>query len=295
MTVAEWFVGFGSAFGIKFSSSIDDVVWLAPFLTSNSSVSIRFQNSVIYTSVCLVQTLVAMLIAQTGKKAVAAITGGNKDAWSTEKILTVGAGCLLAVYSVKLTYEWIQEMREGSEEEETGGNPESGIYNQVATGEEEAEKNGDTAAAVESGRAGCCAGAGGIFGMSGTKGGEVELSARNVSTNVEIDNPDKAEADVNDADRARQRTLFVIAFIGSVDDLTLFVPMLVGKSFDLFQLMFGAFFAAAVIVFICIFIGLCKPIADCLSKVPLALIVIIFATVLLVKGFTEPDHPEHAE
>jgi len=291
MGVTEWF---GSAFGIKFSSSIDDVVWLAPFLTSNCSVNIRLQNSVIYTSVCLVQTLVAMLIAQTGRKAVAMATGGNKDAWSTEKILTVGAGCLLAVYSVKLSYEWIQEMREGDDEgEEAGGNPESGTYNKVAQGEEEAEKNGNNAEAVESGRAGCCAG--GLFGGAAKKEGEVELSARNVSTNVEIDNPDKAESDVNDADRARQRTLFVIAFIGSVDDLTLFVPMLVGKSFDLFQLMFGAFFAAAIIVFICIFIGLCKPIADCLSKVPLALIVIIFATVLLIKGFTEPDHPDRAE
>mmetsp|Transcript_79329 Transcript_79329/g.137544 ORF Transcript_79329/g.137544 Transcript_79329/m.137544 type:complete len:289 (+) Transcript_79329:178-1044(+) len=287
MGVAEWFVGFGSAFGIKFSSSIDDVVWLAPFLTANSSVTVRLQNSIIYTSVCLVQTLVAMLIAYSGRKAVKALTGGNKDAWSTEKILTVGAGCLLAVYSVKLTYEYIQEMREGGdddkEEEKNGKDPESGTYTKVAQGEEEA---GDSDSSEESSSAGCCGG--GFFG-----GGEVELTARTVSTDVEVDSPEKAETEVDSADRARQRTLFVIAFIGSVDDLTLFVPMLVGKSFDLFQLMGGAFLAASTIVTICIFIGLCKPIADCLSKVPLALIVIIFATVLLIKGFTEPAHEKH--
>mmetsp|Transcript_117681 Transcript_117681/g.214001 ORF Transcript_117681/g.214001 Transcript_117681/m.214001 type:complete len:293 (-) Transcript_117681:152-1030(-) len=291
MGVAEWFVGFGSAFGIKFSSSIDDVVWLAPFLTANSSVTVRLQNSIIYTSVCLVQTLVAMLIAYSGRKAVKALTGGNKDAWSTEKILTVGAGCLLAVYSVKLTYEYIQEMREGGDDENQDGaaaDPQSGVYNRAAQGEE----------AAEAGNAGCCPGSGGLR-MSSKQGEvklsarELELSARDASTNVEIDNPEKTEADVDSADRSRQCTLFVIAFIGSVDDLTLFVPMLVGKSFDLFQLMGGAFLAASTIVTICIFIGLCKPIADCLSKVPLALIVIIFATVLLIKGFTEPAHEKH--
>merc|ERR1711988_309196 len=79
--------------------------------------------------------------------------------------------------------------------------------------------------------------------------------------------------------------LFVIAFIGSVDDLTVFVPMLVGKAFDLVQLMLGAFIAASAIVLICLFVGLCKPIADCLSAVPLALIVAIFSAVLLTKGF----------
>lgn len=283
VAIEQWLLGFVSAFGIKFSSSIDDVVWLAPFLTSNCSIAMRLQNSVIYASVCMVQTLVAMLIAYSGRKAVAMLTGGNEDAWSTEKILTVGAGGLLAIYSIKLTYDWIQELREGGDaDEQAAADPESGVYNKAAQGEEE------TAAA-----------AGGSFRMSNSDGPEVkhsarelELSARDASANVEIDNPEKTEADVANADRARQCTLFVIAFIGSVDDLTLFVPMLVGKSFDLFQLMGGAFCAAAIIIFICIFIGLCKPIADCLSKMPLALIVITFATVLLIRGFALPNHEQ---
>merc|ERR1712025_696433 len=81
------------------------------------------------------------------------------------------------------------------------------------------------------------------------------------------------------------KALFTICFIGSVDDLTLFVPMLVGKGFDIVQLKAGGFLAAALIGSFCLFLGLCKPIADCLSKIPLALIVIVFATVLLTKSF----------
>mmetsp|Transcript_108034 Transcript_108034/g.170715 ORF Transcript_108034/g.170715 Transcript_108034/m.170715 type:complete len:258 (-) Transcript_108034:6-779(-) len=248
-----WVVGLASAFGIKLSSSIDDVVWLAPFLTSNSPWHMRIQNAIIYTSVCLVQTIVAMAIAYSGSKVVAVLTQGRKDAWSTEKILTVSAGCLLTLYSCKLTYEYIQECNEeGSDDKD---DPQS-VYSKVAT-EEGAQADGE-------------------------KG----LSARgnDLVRAIEIDNPNRAEEELDKADKERQQTLFVIAFIGSVDDLTLFVPMLVGKGFDVVQLMSGAFLAAFAIVTLCMFIGQCKPVADCLSSIPLAAIVIVFAVVLLLKG-----------
>merc|ERR1719390_369316 len=85
---------------------------------------------------------------------------------------------------------------------------------------------------------------------------------------MEVDNPSRPQEEVDKADKERSQTLFVIAFIGSVDDLTLFVPMLVGKGFDVAQLVSGGFFAAVLIVLVCVFLGLCKPIADCLSRVP---------------------------
>lgn len=265
-----WIWGLASAFGIKLSSSIDDVVWLAPFLTSNSSWTIRMQNSVIYTSVCLCQTVVAMCISYSGRKVVQFLTGGSKDAWSTEKILTVAAGCMLALYSVKLTYEYYQECTEEAENEPPNENPEGGVYNKVAT-EEGAQ--GDDKSLVAVGR-------------------KRSKQIINVMS-MEIDNPQKAEEEISKADKERQQTLFVIAFIGSVDDLTLFVPMLVGKGFDLVQLMLGAFVAASTIVTLCIFIGQCKPIADCLSSVPLAAIVIVFAVVLLLKGFVFDEEGDH--
>lgn len=280
-----WIVGLFSAFGIKLSSSIDDVVWLAPFLTANSSGAMRMQNSMIYTAVCLCQTVVAMLIAYSGRAAVRILTGGAKDAWSTEKILTVGAGILLSLYSVKLSYEYIQECNEepegnGAENE----NPEGGSYAKVATNEGE----GGDGPVYDSGRGGgkwCCSNQGAPSGDVEMQGKPLSARSREMVPGMEIDGPDKAQAEIDKADKERQQTLFVIAFIGSVDDLTLFVPMLVGKGFDFIQLMLGAFMACSVIITFCICIGLCKPIADCLSKIPLAAIVIVFATVLLLKGF----------
>jgi len=289
-----WLVGLFSAFGIKLSSSIDDVVWLAPFLTANSSVAVRMQNSLIYTCVCLCQTVVAMLIAYSGRAAVKTLTGGAKDAWSTEKILTVGAGCLLTLYSIKLTYEWIQECNE--EEGEGEKNPDGGSYAQVATTEGEAQAGEQKQ--YDSGRGGqwCCANSGTATGGDIEMAGGKPSSARAremAAAGMPIDNPDKPQEDLDKADKERSQTLFVIAFIGSVDDLTLFVPMLVGKGFDFVQLMLGAFLATSVIITFCICIGLCKPIADCLSKIPLAAIVIVFATILLLKGFVFDEDSHH--
>eukprot|EP00747_Dinoflagellata_sp_TGD_P221037 gnl/TRDRNA2_/TRDRNA2_92937_c0_seq1.p1 gnl/TRDRNA2_/TRDRNA2_92937_c0~~gnl/TRDRNA2_/TRDRNA2_92937_c0_seq1.p1 ORF type:complete len:256 (-),score=37.39 gnl/TRDRNA2_/TRDRNA2_92937_c0_seq1:318-1085(-) len=243
----EWIGGVGAAISIKLSSSIDDVVWLAPFLTANSSLTRRLTNSVVYISVCLIQTVVAMLIAYSGKSAVKFLTAGNKHAWTPDKILTVGAGTMMAIYSVKLSYEYIMEWREGGgeKEEDKGG----GTYNKVASSDAEA--------------GGAEAGQGGPDRPLTEQKPEEESEGKGGGT----------------------QTLFVIAFIGSVDDLTLFVPMLVGKGFGLLQLIIGGFIAASAIVLLCVFLGLCQPIADCLSKIPLALIVIIFATVLLIKGF----------
>jgi len=249
----SWFAGVGAAVSIKLSSSIDDVVWLAPFLTNNESPAARMHNAAIYISVCLTQTVVAMAIAYSGDSLVSLLTRGAKDAWSTDKILTVFAGSMLAIYSVKLAYEYFTD--EGDENE--GGDGEAESSEEVASSslcdEESQEK-------------------------------ELALMA------PDEDSPDEQHTKPltrqrSSEDSKRSQTLFIIAFLGSVDDLTLFVPMLVGKGFDIVQLVIGGLIAASAIVLLCIFLGLCKPVADCLSKVPLAAIVIVFAVVLLTKGF----------
>eukprot|EP00746_Dinoflagellata_sp_MGD_P144254 gnl/MRDRNA2_/MRDRNA2_77007_c0_seq2.p1 gnl/MRDRNA2_/MRDRNA2_77007_c0~~gnl/MRDRNA2_/MRDRNA2_77007_c0_seq2.p1 ORF type:complete len:273 (-),score=49.93 gnl/MRDRNA2_/MRDRNA2_77007_c0_seq2:379-1197(-) len=261
-----WAAGVGGAASLKMASSIDDVVWLAPFLTANSSWTQRLRNSVIYTVVCMSQTCIAFLIAYSGDAAVEYITRNNEDAWSTEKILTVAAGSMLAVYAVKLTYEYIQEWREGGDDDndkKPEENDPKHKYTPAATAESQV-------ADVEGGT-----------GIS--KAEKLPDSARR----MEIDgSPEKGSpADEKKDEDGRSQTLFVIAFIGSVDDLTLFVPMLVGKGFNIVQLMIGSFLAVVTIVLICVFLGLCKPFADFVEKIPLALIVVIFASYLLGKSF----------
>jgi len=257
--IFHWLAGVGAAISIKLSSSIDDVVWLAPFLTTNVSVAGRTKNTVIYIGVCLVQTVLAMCIAYSGDKMVSFLTKNAKDAWSSDKILTVAAGTMLAVYSIKLIKEYIDEMNEEDDDDTKEDAGDEHKYNKV--------DNSDTEAAKPS------------IEMVPSRQGSRELSARN--RNIDSANEDAAQ----EKEESQSKTLFFIAFIGSLDDLTLFVPMLVGKGFDLAQLVVGGFMAASLIVTICLFVGLCKPVADLLAKIPLFAIVIAFAVMLLIKAF----------
>lgn len=249
-----WLYGLFSAICIKFFSSVDDVVWLTPFLISTLSPTLQLQNAAIYTSVCLVQTFVAMTIAFSGEKTVDYLLSNKQDAWSADKVLTVVAGCLMALFGAKELYNHFYG--DDGDSEDIGGNPSNGsprdltedklAQSRVLTDDVPKERDGG----IESG--------------------------------LEIEQPEHQR---NTSDRGRGPfKLFQIAFIGSVDDLTLFVPMLVGKAFDPVQLFFGSLSAACCIVSLCIFIGLCKPIANVLAVIPLWFIVITFAVVLLVKG-----------
>jgi len=297
----NFFAGLLSAIAIKLTSSVDDVLWLAPFLTTNVSTKVRLQNAMVYLGVCLIQTLVAMVIAGSGSEAVAWLTRNENDAWSTDKILTVSAGVLLSIYTVKLTYEYIAELQEGADEKDdehlesesnaetsTSESEESTVASEMELGLTAKDKTLTTIPEEKDTHEGCDQSDHPTPALSNQRHAEesrcllAETQKRDERQSPAAD----AKPNGQSADEKRQQTLFVIAFIGSLDDLTLFVPMLVGKGFDWLQLMCGAVVAASTIVMICLFIGLCKPMADFLSNIPLALIVASFSTVLLVKGFT---------
>jgi hypothetical protein len=310
-----FFAGLASAIAIKLSSSVDDVVWLAPFLTTNVSPNVRLQNALVYIGVCLIQTVVAMGIAYSGDSAVKMLTGDKPGSWSTGKILTVTAGTLLSIYTVKLAYEYMtesdEEDAESGESRDSTATSASAESSEMELGEVTKDRN-----SVEKGAAYEC-----YEGIQQSdlptlltpkpghiKGSEALLEKhsddedeeekdqrrlpRKLSTGLaasrQISKRSAGDADPADesAEKKAQQTLFVIAFIGSIDDLTLFVPMLVGKGFNWLQLVTGAVVAASTIVLLCLFIGLCKPVADFLAKIPLALIVAVFASSLLIKGFT---------
>jgi len=195
-----------------------------------------------------------MCIAYSGDKMVSFLTKNAKDAWSSDKILTVAAGTMLALYSIKLLKEYWDEMNEEGDDDTKEDAGDEHKYNKV--------DNSDTEAAKPS------------IEMVPSRQGSRQLSARNRTIETANDDASAAERLAQEKEESQSKTLFFIAFIGSLDDLTLFVPMLVGKGFDLVQLIIGGFIAASLIVTICLFVGLCQPVADLLAKVPLFAIVI---------------------
>jgi len=108
---------------------------------------------------------------------------------------------------------------------------------------------------------------------------------------IESDFNDNVQHSTNDNNNspksclsATSRTLPIVAFLGSLDDLTLFVPMLVGKTFGIFELILGSIVAGTIIVVLCCFITKCEMISNFLMRIPMAVIVAVFSVILLVRG-----------
>jgi len=283
-----FFAGLSSAIAIKLTSSVDDVLWLAPFLTSNVNPKARVQNGLVYIGVCVLQTAVAMIIASSGNAAVALLTQNRAHAWSADKILTMTAGVLLTVYTGKLTYEYFFEDEDDKDEDVATSDSEAASA-EVDSKESESLPDMELGPIMESkipedGKENSNRSEKAALLLSGAEQLNIEDLPRHISAYQET-SADSHRTTCKADKTKKQSALFVIAFIGSMDDLTLFVPMLVGKGFDFMQLICGAVIAACTIVMMCIFLGSCKPVADCLARIPLALIVAVFAATLLCKGF----------
>ena len=111
-------------------------------------------------------------------------------------------------------------------------------------------------------------------------------------------------ADEAEADRTgTTKTLAVIACCGSLDDLTLFVPLLVGSDVGFFALLIGSMAAVGVIVAFCVrspgvrspgpfhhrpqvFLNFFKRVSDCLQAIPLVCITSAFCAFLVAKAAT---------
>merc|ERR1719343_212279 len=83
-----------------------------------------------------------MILAFSGDQAVAMLTKGQEHAWSTEKILTLSAGILLALYGVKLTCEQFFEEgddKDTHDDKDTQGEP---LNDMESYGSDASEHNG---------------------------------------------------------------------------------------------------------------------------------------------------------
>ena len=80
------------------------------------------------------------------------------------------------------------------------------------------------------------------------------------------------------------RSLLVVAFVGSLDTLALFVPMIVGQAVDWVQLFVGTVLAASIITALSLFLGMCTPLSSLCDFVPLFAIVLAYGSIMLLKG-----------
>lgn len=79
-------------------------------------------------------------------------------------------------------------------------------------------------------------------------------------------------------------TVFILSFIGALDELSYFPTLLLSKTFSFLELSIGALIATIIILIITtFFLAKCKPILDFFDSIPLYYIVSIFATIMTIQ------------
>ena len=264
------------AFVLKTASSIDDVLWFAKFLTRERSRVERGRNIFVYCVICLLQTMLAFLIARSGEEAL--------DAWvhlhhfSSERLLTCIAAGGLGLYSIKLLLEEFEERemccyapKEGYEQTPTSEKkpfPSKSI-------DEEDDVNGVEMLEVRSEGS----------DESPPKATESPLHDDKLEdVDLEANEDEEEDDEEEEMDTSSMRTLVVVAFCGSLDDLTLFVPMLAGGAIGPLALVTGALAATGLVVLLCLFLNLFSRVSDCLQKIPLVAITSCFFVYLVLKA-----------
>ena len=296
--MTSFVTGIFEASSAKLACSVDDVIWLSAFLTPNFKREERIKNALVYIFICLSQPLTALFISTCGEAALDTFSqkvfGDVK--FSTDKFLTIVGGVVLVCYAIYLGAEFAREnfipadddnhydtivtkkrsdivaiednYYESSDEEDNDENGSVVILaddpDETTPNEEEKKFETDLLSCDDSG----------LRGRRKLHALEIEITR----PTLESQQPPLLDAP------ADSRSLVFIAFFGSLDGLTLYVPLLAGKVLGIIQLLIGVAISVSFIVIVAFSITKCKAVSDVLQRIPIFVIVSIFATLLLVKG-----------
>ena len=97
-----------SAFLLKLTTSLDDLLWLSPFLSLSPSVQNKLKHSVVYFIICVVVTMVAFIFGTT----LLVLMGhgeGKGGYWNPERLLSVFSASVLFYIARNDYNEWWEE------------------------------------------------------------------------------------------------------------------------------------------------------------------------------------------
>jgi hypothetical protein len=124
--------------------------------------------------------------------------------------------------------------------------------------------------------------------LDDTMSPSIDLEKSNKKNDNGNSNGDKNDDDAINAIPNTPSILMVISFttLGALDEISYFPALIMGNIFTPFELCVGALLAAILILsVISLFLAQCKPLVDCLDRIPLYGIVGMFAIVLTVGLF----------
>ncbi len=97
-----------SAFLLKLTTSLDDLLWLSPFLSLSPSVQNKLKHSVVYFIICVVVTMLAFIFG-TSLLALMESSEGSHRYWNPERCLSVFSASVLFYIARNDYNEWWEE------------------------------------------------------------------------------------------------------------------------------------------------------------------------------------------
>jgi cadmium resistance protein CadD (predicted permease) len=252
--IVHFGAGVSAAIVAKLASGVDDVLWLSVFFTPHLNRKERLRNMLTYTSACLSQTGLAFIISKFGSTVIDDLLGGSDDQHiSTDRLVTLISGSALFLYSIYLGIDYYKEKFPGQDEHFEA------VAQQNSPSDSIREVDDDDYSDCEVG----------------------DLPA--VMETMEIEEQERFD-DETVVNNKQSRSLAIVAFLGSMDDLTLFVPLLVSNALTILQLAIGVMVATVFISVVCISLTRCQFVANFLEKIPLVAIVGTFSVIILANG-----------
>ena len=95
----------------KLMTSIDDLIWLVPFVSEPKEISKRIIFGIVYIIVMSILNILAIIVASVGES-VLKYFAENNEYWDGDRILSVVAGTFLLVYSLYLFCDWRNKKNE---------------------------------------------------------------------------------------------------------------------------------------------------------------------------------------
>ena len=239
----------------KLSSSIDDVVWLLPFVSATNK---RLCMAVTYILVNMVVTIAAVGISFGGRTLFEFILKDDTSYWNAERILALGSGVVLLFYSVYLLYDWIMERKEDSEE-----NKQQSELVEIANVPAQAEVA--------------------VTASDETEQLTKEHDASEDDGNNLID--DDEDGEIKEDKQRTVSRLVVVAILGSLDDFAVQVALLLAETFQWYQLLIGVFIGSTIVTIFCLCVGYISCIVKYIERIPIWTIILILAIYTIVSAF----------
>merc|ERR1712216_1045351 len=235
----------------KLANSIDDVVWLMPFISGSRVTKVR--HSALYVGMFMIFTCLCGLLTQALELLLEAVLpeDAEENGWGLEKVMSVASGALLLLLATKFLFDFIQERREGEDDAEESTN--SGVV-------------ADTEKAVD------CT--------------EVKLEiptdaekTADIKTDADLEAPqkdspeNKNQEEEKDESNFTSRKLVSVIFVGSLDDICVQASMLISGAFLFSHMIIGVFCGCCIVLSICWGASLMKKVVQVMEKIPLWLII----------------------